>query len=91
MEKEICWNITSKCNQNCKYCHRFLNIMDLKYEENLNILNNLEKSNIKSITWTGGEALLFEGIDNLLKYSCEKGIKNKIITNGKLLTKKKNR
>lgn len=86
MEKEICWNITARCNQNCKYCHRFLNIMDLTYNENLNILNNLENSGITSITWTGGEALLLNGIDDLLKISYEKGIKNKIITNGKLLT-----
>lgn len=86
MEKEICWNITARCNQNCKYCHRFLNIMDLTYDENLNILNNLENSGITSITWTGGEALLLNGIDDLLKISYEKGIKNKIITNGKLLT-----
>ena len=89
MEKEICWNITARCNQNCKYCHRFLNIMDLTYDENLNILNNLENSGIASITWTGGEALLLNGIDDLLKISYEKGIKNKIITNGKLLTRER--
>lgn len=89
MKKEICWNITARCNQNCKYCHRFLNIMDLTYDENLNVLNNLENSGITSITWTGGEALLLNGIDNLLKISYEKGIKNKIITNGKLLTRER--
>ena len=89
MEEEICWNITARCNQNCKYCHRFLNIMDLTYDENLNILNNLENFGITSITWTGGEALLLNGIDDLLKISYEKRIKNKIITNGKLLTRER--
>ena len=89
MEKEICWNITARCNQNCKYCHRFLNINDLPYEQNLCILNNLEKSSITSITWTGGEALLLNGIDDLLECSYKKGIKNKIISNGKLLSKER--
>ena len=89
MEKEVCWNITARCNQSCKYCHRFLNIKDLSYEDNYKILNKLSKSGVKEITWTGGEALLVNGIDSLLEHSSNLGIKNKIITNGKLLTRER--
>ena len=64
-EKEICWNITARCNQNCKYCHRFQNPKDLSFEDNNRILDNLIASGVKNITWTGGEALLVNGIDEL--------------------------
>lgn len=84
--REICWNITARCNQGCKYCHRFLYPKDLTFDENMKILNNLIDSGIKRITWTGGEALLVDKIDKLLKLSFKNGIKNKIITNGKILT-----
>ena len=85
-ELEICWNITARCNHSCNYCHRFLNIAENTYEENLKILNNLILADVKAITWTGGEALLVDGLDKLLAISHEHGIKNKLITNGKLLT-----
>lgn len=86
-KKEICWNITTRCNQGCKYCHRFLNINDLSFEENQKILENLIEDGVTDITWTGGEALIYEDVDKLIKQAYKNGIKNKLITNGKLLSK----
>lgn len=85
-KKEICWNITTRCNQSCKYCHRFLNIKDLPFEENEKILNNLIKDGITDITWTGGEALIYENIDKLIEKAHNNGMKNKLITNGEILS-----
>lgn len=84
---DICWNITARCNQNCRYCHRFLNINDLSYEQNKEILFKLYEAGVKKITWTGGECLLFPNVIELMKISKKLGIENKIISNGKLLTK----
>lgn len=89
MQKEVCWLITTKCNQNCKYCHRFLHIEDLTYEENEKILMKLIRAGVTHITFSGGEALLYPNILNLLKIAKRYGIKSKLITNGVMLAKNK--
>lgn len=90
MEKrEVCWLITTKCNQSCKYCHSFLNIKDLPYDENKKILIKLIKAGVNYITWSGGEALLYPNLIELLKIAKQYGIKNKLITNGAIIGKEK--
>ena len=87
--KEVCWNITTQCNQNCGYCHRFLDIPDLDYKENEQILKKLIKDGVTDITWTGGEALMYKDLIKLLRISKENNINNKLITNGLILAKSK--
>jgi radical S-adenosyl methionine domain-containing protein 2 len=48
------------------------------------ILRNVCDLNIPALTWSGGEALLYKGIKNLIKTSHVKGITNRLITNGQL-------
>lgn len=86
MNFELCWNITARCNENCKYCHRFLSPRDLTEEENFKILDNILNSGIKNVTFTGGEALLIPYLDKLIKKCSKNNVKSKLITNGILFT-----
>lgn len=87
MNIELCWNITSRCNQNCKYCHRFLNIKELNKQQNLQILSNIIDSGIDNVTFTGGEALLIDYLDELIRLAKENNLSTKLITNGILFNK----
>lgn len=82
---EVCWVLTARCNENCKYCYRFLNVQEIEYEKAEKILKKLIADGVKEITWTGGEALLYKGFNNLLKIAKENGIKSKLITNGTIV------
>lgn len=78
---KLCWNITHKCNRNCKYCFREEKMNDLSLEENIKILYKLIEEGVKKITWSGGEPTEYEGIYELLKLAKENNIYNKFITN----------
>lgn len=81
---KVCWNITSKCNKNCKYCFKF-NKEDLSLEDNKKILKSLIDRKVERIAWTGGEPFLYKDLKELLKLSKENNIINHVNTNASLL------
>lgn len=87
IKKELCWNITSKCNQHCIYCFRDKISQDCTLRENMDILQYIVSKGVSELTWSGGEPLLYDGIDILLRTAFEHKIINKINTNASLLSK----
>lgn len=85
-QKHICWNITTRCNATCSFCHRMSNVYELPYSLNNAILDKLINCGVRRITWTGGEALLYAELKSLIKKAKENGIINHLITNGRAFT-----
>lgn len=82
--------LTRKCNLRCKHC---LNNSGLGVENSLtkdeviNLLFDLANAGVQEIRFTGGEPLLFEGLEDCIKIANKLGLKTSLGTNGTLLTK----
>lgn len=87
-KRDVCWNITDRCNENCQFCYRILCNRENTYEQNKIILKALIDLNVEKISWTGGESLLYTHLFELMKEAHNYGIKNNIITNGRNLNGK---
>lgn len=85
-QKHICWNITTRCNATCSFCHRMNNVHELSYKLNNAILDKLIECGVRRVTWTGGEALLYADLESLIKKAKQNGIINHLITNGRAFT-----
>lgn len=75
------------CNLNCTYCDtRYANGNDAKYEllSAQDILNYLNKNKITNVTLTGGEPLIQDNIDYLIKLLLKNDYSVEIETNGSI-------
>lgn len=90
----VLWEITPRCNMNCKHCLFFQNNEkeiqnELSTDQVFNIIDNLSKeSHLKAIWLSGGEPLLRKDIVDICKKISDYGIKPSLSTNGILLDKK---
>jgi pyrroloquinoline quinone biosynthesis protein E len=89
----VIYEITERCNQRCTYCYNYWLGMNRKLkgdvppERWLEITDRfLESASLKRITLSGGEPLLYEGLDDLCARLDGMGLKIGMITNGVLLT-----
>lgn len=88
-------SLTDKCNLNCKYCMPYGTcndkvIMKMNLEEIYEIIKSFAELGIRKVRFTGGEPLIVEGIEELIKkVSNLEGIEDiSITTNGINLTEK---
>ena len=84
----VCWNITSNCNENCKFCFR-KKCKENSLKQNKEILDNLLKIKIHKLTFSGGEALLYDNLFKLVDYAKQKdpSIILSLTSNGKVIDK----
>lgn len=87
--RSICWDITSRCNEQCGFCYRNVQATDLDYESNIIILKKLLDFGVNKISFVGGEPLLYPYLFDLVKlaraYDKRKRTLYSITTNAILL------
>ena len=82
------WNITPKCNLRCKHCYYvetpeiYLGSKSISYNRNLSIVDEITNLNIFYVVLSGGEALLADGIFDILEKLKSKNITIYMHSNG---------
>ena len=80
-------HITGKCNLKCDYCFAvYKGIPDLTVNVWKNIISKLQKGEAGKLNFSGGEPLMYCGIEELLGYSKQLNLRTSIVTNGILLS-----
>lgn len=84
--------LTRRCNLHCKHClnNSGLDIENsLTKKEVLDLILKLYNAGLQEIRFTGGEPLLFDGIEECVALAHSLGLKTSLGTNGTLLTEEK--
>ena len=83
--------ITSRCNFRCEFCHVYNEnnfVEDLTTEQVFTIIDALAYAGVSFVYLTGGEALVRNDIEKILKYIKTKNMYVMLATNGSLFKEK---
>jgi radical SAM additional 4Fe4S-binding domain len=85
----ILLEMTTRCNKNCSYCYGGFNQggKDISNEVLKSIYNFISENNVKHVSISGGEPLLYANLDDILDHLTYLGCNIEIITNGLLVDK----
>ena len=85
----ILFEVTQKCNLNCNFCYNHWKAdssaekEEVSFGETMKTLKRLFKNNqVNHVTFTGGEPLLYERLEELVLFCRMKGATVSLITNG---------
>ncbi|MGB9599524.1 MAG: radical SAM protein [Myxococcota bacterium] len=77
--------ITERCNYRCRFCDFHNKNREMPFELAVRVINEAQRSGIKTAAFTGGEPLLYKGIYDLVSLIKTLGMSPHITTNGSLI------
>ncbi len=89
LPNEIVIEVTRKCNLSCDFCFNdqdMDNINDMLSDDIFKVLDDISKSGIKAVRFTGGEPFLRKDLQEILKKAKSLGLYIILNTNGFLIT-----
>lgn len=89
IDKRVCWEITTDCNLNCEFCHRYDHLSeyyDIYYLEKT--MEIFSENKITNVILSGGEPLLHPQFFEIIKTLHTNKFSVDVCTNGTLLTDK---
>lgn len=81
----VTWNVTNRCNLNCKYCSNeseFNSNAELTKNEKLKLVDKLASGGVRHLYLLGGEPTLIEGFNEIVDRILSKGMYLSFSTNG---------
>ncbi len=87
LPEEVKVELTHKCNLKCDFCFNknYPNKKELSLEELKKVVDNIHKSKIKAVRFTGGEPFLRKDLEKILEYAKSRGLYVILNTNGLLI------
>lgn len=82
MPNSVCWNITTKCNDDCLFCYRDRHAKQLSFDEQKRIIDKIANAGIRKLTFAGGEPLLVKELPELVLYAKKRNLQVSLSTNG---------
>jgi MoaA/NifB/PqqE/SkfB family radical SAM enzyme len=78
----VLWEITSACNLRCEFCLVEIKRKQVPLEQALAIADGLVERGVAKVMLSGGEPLLYRGVDQVMRRLIHGGVLVKLLTNG---------